>query len=259
MQGVSTTLTKTKDVVDSVSDIEILKTARHVVVLTGAGISAESLIPTFRGKGGLWEKYDIEEYATAEAVRFHPEKVWELHNELRALISQNKPNPAHYTIVEMEKHFPKFALITQNIDNYHQEAGSAGVIELHGNVWRDKCTKEGTITINKELPIKNFPPKCKSCGAIIRPDVVFFNEPLDTVVLGNAFQAVELCDLMFVVGTSVVVQPAASLPFIAKQNNAYLIEVNIEPTSVTYIADKSYFGKAGEVLPKLWDEFLSGK
>jgi NAD-dependent deacetylase len=157
----------------------------------------------------------------------------------------------------MEEYFSDFKVVTQNVDNYHQDAGSTDVIELHGNVWKDKCMKEGTVTINKSLPLPELPPKCASCGSMLRPDVVFFGEPLDTFAIGTALQAAEFCDLIFVVGTSAVVQPAATLPFIAKEHNACIIEVNIEATSVSLIADKSYFGKAGEVLPELWDEFLS--
>ncbi len=236
---------------------DILRSAKHVFVLTGAGISVEGGVPTFRGKGGLWDRYDIDECATADAVANRPDKVWEMHYELRKTIAECKPNPAHYTIAKMEEYFTDFKVVTQNVDNYHQDAGSTDVIELHGNVWKDKCMKEGTVTINKELPLKELPPRCKNCGAMLRPDVVFFGESLDPISLSTAIQAAEFCDLMFVVGTSAVVQPSASLPFIAKQHNAFVIEVNIEATSVSFIADKSYYGKAGEVLPELWDKFLS--
>ena len=236
---------------------DILKSAKHVVVLTGAGISVEGGVPTFRGKGGLWDRYDIEECATAEAMANRPDKVWEMHHELRKTVADCKPNPAHYTIAKMEEYYSDFKVVTQNVDNYHRDAGSTEIIELHGNIWKDKCLKEGTVTINKQLPLPELPPKCDNCGGMLRPDVVFFGEQLDPIVLSTAIQAAEFCDLMFVVGTSAVVQPAASLPFIAKQHNAFVIEVNIEATSVSFIADKSYYGKAGEVLPKLWDEFLS--
>jgi NAD-dependent deacetylase len=243
---------ESKDV--SVSDI--FRSAKHVVVLTGAGISVEGGVPTFRGKGGLWDRYDVDKYATAEALANRPEDVWEMHHELRKTIAECKPNPAHYAIAKMEEKFPDLKVVTQNVDNYHQDAGSANVIELHGNVWKDVCTQEETVTINKTLPLQELPPKCENCGAMLRPGVVFFGEALDAGVLGTAIQAAEFCDLMFVIGTSAVVQPAASLPFIAKQHNAFVVEVNIEATSVSSIADKAYYGKAGEVLPELWDEFL---
>lgn len=249
--------TKSSPKSKNISISDIFRSAKHVVVLTGAGISVEGGVPTFRGKGGLWDKYDVDEYATAEALANRPENVWEMHHELRKTVAECKPNPAHYTIAKMEEYFSDFKVVTQNVDNYHQDAGSTDVIELHGNIWKDKCMDEGKVTVNKKLPIKELPPKCDSCGAMLRPDVVFFGEALDPEVLSKAIQAAEFCDLMFVIGTSAVVQPAASLPFIAKQHNAVVVEVNIEATSVSFIADRSYYGKAGEVLPKLWDDFLN--
>jgi len=221
-----------------------------IVFLTGAGISSESGIPTFRGKGGLWEKYDPAEYATAEALRLRPEKVWEMHDELRQTIANQKPNQAHLAIAELENIFKNFTVITQNVDNYHQDAGSSNVLELHGNAWRVKCTAEGHSWVDKTVPFNELPPKC-SCGAPLRPDVVFFNEPLDPEVLDLAFSMASNAEIMFVVGTSFIVYPAAYVPVIAKQNGAIVLEFNLEPTALSSFADYSIFGAAGKTLPKL--------
>ncbi len=232
------------------SILERLKTVKRIVILTGAGMSAESGIPTFRGKGGLWEKYDPEKYATAEALRLRPKEVWEMHNELRQTIANCKPNPGHYAIVDLEKIFKHVTVITQNVDNYHQDAGSSSVLELHGNAWRVKCTAENTSWVDRTVPYKKLPPVCK-CGAILRPDVVFFNEPLDSVVLETAFSEVIKAQVVLVVGTSYIVYPAASLPYLAKESGSILIEINLEPTLFSTMAEVSLFGKSGEILPEL--------
>ena len=222
----------------------------RIVIVTGAGISAESGVPTFRGKGGLWEKYDPAEVATAEALSERPEKVWEMHDALRQTLNACKPNPAHHAIAELQRLFEHVTVITQNVDNYHQDAGSKQVIEMHGNAWRVKCTAEGTTWMDKTVPYKELPPKC-SCGAMIRPDVVFFNEPLDPVVLETAFDEAENAEIMFVVGTSYLVYPAAYLPVLAKETGALLVEINIEVTPLFSSADFSLIGKAGTILPEL--------
>lgn len=234
------------------SVLENLKNIQSVAVLTGAGISAESNIPTFRGKNGMWEKFNADEVATPSAFKRDPKKVWEFHDNLRKGIANNNPNEAHNTLAEMEKHFEHFVLITQNIDQYHQDSGSRNVVELHGNAWRVKCTKEGVITDNYEVPIKKIPPFC-SCGSMLRPDVVWFNEPLPRDALEKAFIAVEECQLMLIIGTSAYVQPAASLPEIAFKNGAILLEFNLEPTPHSHLALYSFFGKAGETLPIFWE------
>jgi NAD-dependent deacetylase len=234
----------------------IAKTLKHfkydtrLVILTGAGASEESGIPTFRGKGGLWEKYDLTEVATAEAIRLRPEKVWVMHDELRQTLASCKPNPGHYAVAELESHFKNVIVITQNVDNYHQDAGSSRVLELHGNAWKVKCTAEGKSWVDKTVPYDELPPRC-SCGAILRPDVVFFDEPLDNAVLTQAFSEAAQAQIMLVVGTSYVVYPAAYLPILAKQNGALLIEINIEPTPFSTLADVSIYGRSGEVLPEL--------
>jgi NAD-dependent deacetylase len=239
------------------SDLEktsmILKKSSKVVVLTGAGISKESGIPTFRGKDGLWKNYRAEELATPYAFETDPNKVWEWYDWRRDLISQAQPNPAHVTIAEMEKHFSDFIVISQNVDGLHKRAGSNNIIELHGNLWRVRCQKEGKRFDLLTVPLKEVPPRCR-CGSIVRPDVVWFGESLPQDELRVAFSKAEECDTMMVVGTSGLVQPAASLPMAAKAKGAYIIEVNIETTPISRIADVTLLGKAGEILPILWEK-----
>lgn len=239
---------KLQDQLDTI--IKFFKPDSKIVVFTGAGISAESGIPTFRGKGGLWEKYDPAMVATAEALKLRPAKVWEMHDELRQTIDSCKPNPAHQAIAELEMYFNDVTVITQNVDNYHQDAGSTNILELHGNAWRVKCTVEDKIWVDKTVPYQELPPKC-SCGAMLRPDVVFFGESLDQDILNSAFSIAGSADIMFVLGTSYVVVPAAYLPVIAQQNGAKIIDINIETTPIPVFTDASIVGKAGIVLPEL--------
>ncbi len=231
----------------------LLTRAQNVVVFTGAGISQESGIPTFRGKDGLWEKYRAEELATPEAFARDPKIVWEWYDMRRQLINDSRPNPAHSVIAEMEEHFPKLAVITQNIDGLHRKAKSQNIIELHGNIWRAKCLEEERIFDFTEVPLKHIPPRCQ-CGSLIRPDVVWFGEAMPEDEVKRAFLLAENCDTMLVVGTSALVQPAASLPFTARENHASIIEINVAPTPVSSIADISLHGKAGDILPELWRE-----
>jgi NAD-dependent deacetylase len=229
---------------------EKLKSAKKVVVLTGAGVSAESGVPTFRGEGGLWRKYRPEELATPYAFQKDAKLVWEWYDWRRGLIAPLEPNPGHNSIAQMEEFYPDFALVTQNIDGLHKKAGSRSIIELHGNIWRVRCTQEGTITENKEVPLKEIPPYCQ-CGALLRPDVVWFGESLPPEAIEQSFELSQNCELMFVVGTSAVVQPAASLPVVAKQSGAYVVEVNMEPTPISSTVDQSFFGPAGKIMPIL--------
>jgi NAD-dependent deacetylase len=229
--------------------VEVICQAKHVVVSTGAGISAESGIPTFRGKEGLWKKYRAEELATPTAFAQNPELVWEFYEWRRGIISEKEPNPGHKVIARWENVFPAFSLITQNIDGLHKKAGSKDILELHGNIWKLRCTEEGTIAENYETPLKEVPPRCPECGALLRPHVVWFGESLSPTVLQKAFQLSTECDVMFVVGTSALVQPAASLPLSAAETGAKIVEVNPDPTPLTPYADFSFRGKAGEILP----------
>lgn len=231
--------------------IETLKSANSVAVLTGSGISAESGVPTFReAQTGLWAKFDPMQLATPQAFQNNPQLVWQWYKWRRQLVSQANPNPAHDALVEMESLFPKFALITQNVDGLHQRAGSDRVIELHGNITRTKCSIEGTI-VDHWTDENNEPPHCPNCGGLLRPDVVWFGESLPEEALAEAIHATQNCDLFFSIGTSALVQPAASLPIQALHSGADVVEVNIEETPLTSHATYFIRGPAGEVLPTL--------
>ena len=234
--------------------IEVLQEASRVAILTGAGISAESGIPTFRGEEGLWTKYRPEELATPTAFSQDPKLVWEWYDWRRGIIGQKEPNPGHKVIARWEETFPSVSLITQNIDGLHQKAGSKNIWELHGNIWKLRCTEEGTITENYETPLKEIPPLCPNCGALLRPHVVWFGESLSPTILQKSIQLSSECDVMFVIGTSTVVQPAASLPFEASEAGAKIVEINLDPTPISLYTDFSIRGKSGEILPLIDEE-----
>ena len=220
-------------------------------VLTGAGISAESGIPTFRGKDGLWNKYDPMELATPEAFKRDPKLVWEWYDWRRQLIAKAQPNEGHKVLVEMEKNFPDFWLITQNVDGLHQRAGSKKVIELHGNIWKVRCVSCGKEDYDYRAPLPEIPPECDSCGGLLRPGVVWFGESLPMDALQRAYELSEDAEVFIVVGTSAQVYPAAELPFVAKRGGAKLIEVNPEETPVTPHADVSIRESASTGLRKV--------
>ncbi len=228
---------------------------RRVTVLTGAGISAESGVPTFRGEDGLWRQYRPEELATPEAFARDPRLVWEWYDWRRRLIGACRPNRAHHTLADMEAGLPDFTLITQNVDGLHHMAGSRRVLELHGNIWRLRCTREGTTHEDRRTPLPDLPPHCADCGALLRPDVVWFGESLPSEILEAAFAAAAACDVMLVVGTSAVVQPAASLPLIARQRGAAIVEVNPQATPLSDFADLVLRQPAAQALPQLWERW----
>ena len=230
--------------------INALRKARSVVVLTGAGVSAESGVPTFRGQEGLWRNYNPQELATPEAFNKDPTLVWEWYDWRRGLIAPLEPNPAHLAIAELERRSPSFLLITQNIDGLHKKGGSKQMLELHGNIWNVRCVAEGNVTENHDVPLQNIPPMC-SCGAMLRPHIVWFGESLDPHILHQSLQAIEACDFLIVAGTSAVVQPSASFPIMARERGATVLEVNMEPTPISSVVNSSLFGKAGELLPQL--------
>lgn len=225
----------------------VLAKRTKVVVLTGAGISVESGVPTFRGEEGLWKKFRPEELATFDAFMTNPQLVWEWYEYRRKIIEEIKPNPGHLTLVDFQNYFEKFNLITQNVDGLHHQAGSKNVIELHGNIKRNKCIRCGKKYESLEETTEGIPPKCP-CGGNIRPDVVWFGEMLPQDAIHYAFKVSSQCNLFFSIGTSAVVHPAASLPLIAKRNGAYVVEVNISPTEISHLVDESLFGKSGEIL-----------
>lgn len=221
-----------------------------LVAFTGAGVSAESGVPTFRGAEGVWKNFRAEEVATPEAFARDPKLVWEFYNDRRDLLADLQPNPAHDTLAELQRRFERFTLVTQNIDGLHALAGSRNLLELHGNLWRVRCTGCGQTweTVGEKLPAI---PECESCGALLRPDVVWFGEALPEQVWNEAFTAVSQCEAILVVGTSAVVYPAAGLVEVARRHGAQVIEVNIEPTAASESADVCLHGRAGEVLPAL--------
>jgi NAD-dependent deacetylase len=228
-----------------------LTTAKRVTVLTGAGVSAESGVPTFRdAQTGLWAKYTPEELATPTAFRRNPRLVWEWYAWRRKLVADAKPNPAHVALAKMEKLFPQFHLITQNVDGLHQRGGSTRVIELHGNISRTKCFDEGTI-VTSWKDTGDVPPKCPACGGLLRPDVVWFEEALPEAEIERAAAASLNCDVFFSIGTSTVVHPAAALPHGALHSGATLVEINPQPTPLTAHAQFALAGAAGVVLPEL--------
>ncbi len=227
-----------------------LTSSERVTVLTGAGISAESGVPTFRGEDGLWQGFRATDLATPQAFARDPKLVWNFYNWRRQLLASLQPNPAHTALVTLEEKIPHFSLITQNIDDLHRKAGSKNLIEMHGNIWIVRCTRCQEVTRNEEVPLPEL-PSCPECGGLLRPQVVWFGEQLDPDILERAFAATRSCDTMLVVGTSAVVQPAASLAIIAKEQGARVVEVNLEPTVYTHQLDLALQGKAGELLPQL--------
>ncbi|SNB68803.1 SIR2 family NAD-dependent protein deacylase [Thermoflexus hugenholtzii] len=228
---------------------------RRVVALTGAGVSAESGVPTFRGPEGLWRRYRPEELASPEAFARDPIRVWEWYAWRRECIARATPNPAHRTLAAMEEVLPDFLLITQNVDGLHSQAGSRRVIELHGSLWRMRCVREGRVWEDRRVPLPELPPRCPACGALARPDVVWFGEPLPKAAWTQAFRAAAEAEIFLIIGTSGLVEPAASLPRWARAHGARLIEFNIEDTALTPLADEVWRGPVGETLPRWWAQF----
>ena len=239
---------------DDISDR--LVQAQKIVFVTGAGISQESGIPTFRGKDGLWRKYDPMKLATIDAFYEDPKLVWEWYEERRKNILNASPNAGHVTIAELEK-YKQVSVLTQNIDGLHQRAGSTNVYELHGSIITIKCTVcDFKDKITSEF--STLPPICK-CGNVLRPDVVWFGEALPQDVWESAIKEASSCDVMIVVGTSLAVSPANLLPVYAKQNGAAMIEVNIEKTQMSSEMDLSLRESATKALPELVEVVSSKK
>jgi NAD-dependent deacetylase len=233
--------------------IEKLKESNSLVFFTGAGVSAESGIPTFRGKDGIWKKLRPEELANFDAFMRNPGMVWEWYNHRKKIIHDAQPNAAHKTISDLQNYFNEVTIVTQNIDNLHGRAGSKNIYELHGNIERNFCVNCKEF-YNEELDFSEGVPKCK-CGGLIRPDVVWFGEMLPEDQFRGGEKASANCDVFFIVGTSAVVYPAAGLVYTAKNSGVTLVEVNIEETEISSFVDFSFFGKAGEVLPEIMNEY----
>jgi NAD-dependent deacetylase len=243
--------------------VDALREARAVVVLTGAGVSAESGIPTFRdAMEGLWAKFDPSQLATPEAFERDPETVTRWYDCRREKCAAAKANPAHLALARWEHHLAEqnrgFTLLTQNVDRLHQAAGSGNVVELHGTLWVWRCTRCGVEREEREAPFPAHPPRCV-CGGARRPAVVWFGEMLPEKALEKAHDALEACDFFFSVGTSAVVEPAASFIHIARHRGAKTVEINRDATPVSRVVDWSLRGKAGEVLPELVKRALAAR
>ena len=227
---------------------EALATARHCVLLTGAGVSAESGVPTFRGQGGLWRNHDPQELATPEAFARDAQLVWSWYSWRRGIVRGVEPNAGHFALAEAAALFPRFTLVTQNVDNLHQRAGSDEVIELHGNIEHCRCSRCGMAWHGDAAPPSEEVQYC-SCGAPIRPGVVWFGEAMPVEPLQRAQAAAHDCDLFLSVGTSALVYPAAMLPMLARQAGAYVVEINPEPSAIAREVHECITGGSATVLP----------
>ncbi|MBN2331629.1 MAG: NAD-dependent deacylase [Deltaproteobacteria bacterium] len=232
---------------------------QHLVFFTGAGMSVESGIPTYRGAGGVWAQYRYQEYACQEAFEQNPEKVWDFHDQRREKIAGCQPNRGHRIIAAAETFYPRVTVITQNIDGLHQRAGSTRVIELHGSIWRLRCEATDEVVENFELPLGN---RHTSAGTYWRPDIVWFGDPLREETINEAVAALGDCDLFLSIGTSAVVYPAARLPLIAMERGARTIEINPEATPLSQHYRESRRQKAAialaELFPQLMDSRIAG-
>ena len=220
------------------------------MVLTGAGISAESGVPTFRGQGGLWKQFRAEDLATPEAFARDPRLVWEWYDSRRAALAQVAPNAGHRALAELETRKPRFTLVTQNVDGLHDRAGSRNVLKLHGDIWALRCLKCGSERRDERTPLPELPPICE-CGGMLRPGVVWFGEPLPAEAWERAQKATREAEVLLVVGTSATVYPAAGLVPLAMSAGARVIECNVEETPFSSGLDRSLRGRAGELLPQL--------
>ena len=241
--------------------VDALRSALRVVVLTGAGVSAESGVPTFRASDGLWEGHRIEDVATPMGWERDPKLVWKFYNERRVNVAKVQPNAGHLALVAMEKRWENhFTLVTQNVDGLHRVAGNQNVLEIHGSLRRTRCLGCGDIR-DQGLTHLGEMPTCALCGEVIRPDIVWFHESLPEEIWSNAIQSVARCDVLLVVGTSAVVHPAASLIPLAKRGTSWdhikkastVIEVNLTQTEMSDQVDIGLYGKSGEILPQLME------
>jgi len=229
--------------------------SKKTIAFTGAGISVESGIPDFRGAQGLWQKYDPEEYAHIDAFYANPDKVWLMIKDMFSLIMAAKPNPAHMGLAELERMGLLSSVITQNVDGLHQAAGNTNVIEFHGSHRTLSCLKCSTKIEGTSLTLEDLPPRCSRCSSLLKPDVVFFGEPIPWEAQIMSFKESKSCKAVLVIGTSAVVYPAATIPITAKERGAIVIEINMEPTPLTnQISDYLICGSAGEIIPAIVEE-----
>jgi NAD-dependent deacetylase len=227
-----------------------LASAHAITILTGAGISADSGVPTFRGADGLWHNFRAEELATPEAFERDPRLVWEWYSWRRELIATKQPNDAHRAIASLESRVNDFWLITQNVDGLHRAAGSRKLSEIHGNIWMVRCTGCGTVTENYQVPLPLL-PHCGQCGGLLRPHIVWFGESLQEKDLARCAKQLQTCEVLLVIGTSGVVYPAAGFTSIAKDAGAMVIEVNLDQTPQSDLVDISLRGRAKDLVPIL--------
>ncbi|NWF94429.1 MAG: NAD-dependent deacylase [Syntrophaceae bacterium] len=229
--------------------------SKKTIAFTGAGISVESGIPDFRSAQGLWQKYDPEEYAHIHAFYANPDKVWLMLKDMFSLIISARPNPAHIGLAELERMGLLSSVITQNVDGLHQAAGSSKVIEFHGSHRTLTCLKCSNRVDGTTLTLDDLPARCPRCSSLLKPDVVFFGEPIPWDAQIASFEESQSCTAVLVIGTSAVVYPAASIPFTAKERGATVIEINTEPTPLTgQISDYLICGPAGKIIPAIVDE-----
>ncbi len=224
--------------------------AGRVVALTGAGMSAESGIPTFRGKDGFWENIPVADLASPEGFDRDPARVWRWYDGRRQQIAACRPNAGHRALAEYGERAAALTIVTQNVDDLHHAAGSRELLELHGNIFRVRCTRDGTMRDDRRVPLPEIPPRC-GCGALLRPDIVWFGEALPERTFGEALAAARRAELFLVIGTSALVYPAAGLPQLASDHGAYLVEINLEPTPLSSLADEVLAGPAAVILPEL--------
>lgn len=228
-----------------------------IAVLTGAGVSAGSGVPTFRSAGGLWRQFRMQELATPQAFRRDPKLVWEFYDWRRQGIEACAPNPAHHALAEMEAQLPGFTLITQNVDGLHARAGNRRLLPLHGDIWQLRCTGCAYAAENRQVPLDPLPPTCPRCGALLRPGVVWFGEPLDGSIFDQAAQAFAAADIAVVVGTSALVYPAAELPLQTLRRGGVIYEFNTEATALSELAAGVWQGPCEVTLPQWWAAFRS--
>jgi NAD-dependent deacetylase len=227
-----------------------LNAARSIAVLTGAGVSADSGVPTFRGSDGLWRNFRAEDLASPSAFARDPRLVWDWYNWRRELIAAKRPNAAHVALAELERRVEHFWLITQNVDGLHRLAGSEKLSEIHGNIWMVRCTGCGRIEENRTVPLPLL-PYCSACGALLRPHIVWFGESLATEDITRSYEALESCELLLIIGTSGIVYPAASFAPMAKAHGAFVVELNLEATPNSEIVDVALTGRAKDLIPEL--------
>lgn len=234
--------------------------SKKTIAFTGAGISVESGIPDFRGAQGLWQKYDPEEFAHIDAFRSDPEKIWLMLKDMFLIMKDAMPNPAHLGLAELERMGYLSSVITQNVDGLHQAAGSRRVIEFHGSHKTLSCLKCSTSIDGASLKMEDLPPRCSRCSSLLKPDVVFFGEPIPWEAQVSSFKESQTCDVVLCIGTSAVVYPAASIPITAKERGAKVIEINKESTPLTdEISDYLIAGSAGEIVPAIIEEVKRAK